>query len=68
MVDVRWVDSLRRLGAANARATRERLRALDQVEGLREFEQLCAEVDAAFGTPESPRTHPLGLVWYERRR
>ena len=68
-MDEQWVAGLKRMGAANRRATRRRLRSLTLEQGLREFEQLVREAESAFG--ERPaverRTHPVGLVYYWRK-
>ncbi|MBI2899228.1 MAG: hypothetical protein HYY17_03525 [Planctomycetes bacterium] len=64
MVDAKWVESLKRLAAANARAHRERLRALTLEEGLRRFEEHCLTLHAGFPSAPAHRTHPVGLVKY----
>ena len=64
--DELWAERWRRLGAANDAARRERLRALTLEEAIRQFEDLCREVHAAFDKRQVARSHPVGLVKYTR--
>ena len=66
--DARWAERWKRLGAANEAARRERLRSLTLEEALREFEDLCRKVHAAFDVSAVARSHPVGLVKYTRRQ
>jgi hypothetical protein len=54
-----------RLGAANAKANLEHLRALTIESALRKFEQLVRDAEKAFPEPRPRKTHPVGLgkIW-----
>ncbi|MBN1417640.1 MAG: hypothetical protein JXP34_02630 [Planctomycetes bacterium] len=64
----RWAERFQRLAAANEAARTARLRALTLESALREFEDLCGELHAAFDEPAFVRTHPVGLIKYMRDR
>lgn len=69
--DALWSERWERLGAANEAARRERLRAFTLEAAIREFEDLCREVHAAFdkppvARPHLARSHPVGLIKYTR--
>ncbi len=55
-----------RMRAANEKARRTRMRAMTIDAALREFEQLCREVEARRQGSSGRRTHPVGLVKYTR--
>lgn len=67
-MDEKWAESWKRLGVANARANRERLRSLTLEEALERFEEHCRSVHRAFPQVPARRTHPVGLIKHWKRR
>jgi hypothetical protein len=59
-----WVKRLERLSTANETARRRRLASLTLESALREFEELCREVQDQYRGDFEHRPHPVGLVYY----
>lgn len=67
-MDQAWIDGLKRLGEANERARRERLRSMTLEESLARFEELCASVHREFDHVPLRKTHPVGLIKFWKNR
>jgi len=66
-MDEKWVEGLKRLAAANARANRERLQGMTLRESLERFEEHCRCMHRQFDVTDVHRTHPVGLIRYWKR-
>ncbi|MBI3098803.1 MAG: hypothetical protein HYY93_11275 [Planctomycetes bacterium] len=66
-MDVKWTESWKRLGEANEREHRARLRELTVEEAYRQFEELNRAMERDHADIPPTDSHPVGLLKFWKK-